>query len=349
MNRDELFEEDLKFICEHLGSFIEPQETLISHENHVKRYEKHPEAHLFLQDILKALKQNEIFAIQLLAKWNTVKSHLIPLFITYPEDRSLTFPIVHIMTQLTMSIDVGRIEPEDMFRLRRSCFVFKQDLCEAYEFAVVSPFKVLVTMLLSPLENYEKYMVTLKRKNELSNSYEHPSIESQSTNIPTESDSDEWDNEDEDLPSDLEEREIKKSQKARTKTNMTLDETKISEKDLHMIELVLSLVRNILVISDDEDPNVSAQIQSKLIGFLDEYYVYELLFTLSVNLSDRIGRQFKFLLMEILYYTFFGCSPAKMFDTHHQEKQVNPSRGRVIMCISISVIFVCHHVYHEGN
>ena len=305
------------------GSFVEPQEATI-HAIYVKRYEKHPEAHLFLQDILKALKQNDIFAIQLLAKWNTAKSHLIPLLVTYPEDTSLTFPIVHIMTRLTMSVDVGRIEPEDMFRLKASCFIFKQDLCESYEPAI-SPFKVLVTLLLSPLENYEKHMLAVKGKNGPSDSHEHPPIESQSTNIPTESESD-MDFEDEDLPSDLEEREIRRSQRAKTKTHTTVFKTKVSEKDLQMIELVLSLIRNVLAISDDENPMVSAQIQSKLIEFLDEYYVYELLFTMSANLSDRLGRQFKFLLMEILYYTFFGFSPEKIFRIH-EEKQVNLSRN----------------------
>jgi hypothetical protein len=177
MNEDVIFEEDFKFICEHLGSFVE-EET--KEGAYTKRYVKHPEVTIFLQDVLKALRRNTLFAIRLLAHWNTLKHHLLPLLITYQHDDSLAFQILRILTKITMPIESSSIDPEEVFPLVNALHIFKEELCGHYD--SVNPFSIIVALMLSPLANYEKDLAKARQAQETERiSNQDPTIKYQSS------------------------------------------------------------------------------------------------------------------------------------------------------------------------
>jgi hypothetical protein len=305
MNEDVIFEEDFKFICEHLGSFVE-EET--KEGAYTKRYVKHPEVTIFLQDVLKALRRNTLFAIRLLAHWNTLKHHLLPLLITYQHDDSLAFQILRILTKITMPIESSSIDPEEVFPLVNALHIFKEELCGHYD--SVNPFSIIVALMLSPLANYEK----------------DPTIKYQSSDRLSESESD--------LDvSDIEEWEIAKSkiQSSKPLSDMDKDGRRdISEKEMQIIELGLTLIRNCLAISDDTSRVTAANLQSKVIACLDNCYVYELLVALSATLIDRSSKSFNFLLMEIFYRIFLGFSLERILPLDDEKQQVGLIQERVI-------------------
>jgi hypothetical protein len=313
MNDDVVFEKDFKFICEHFGSFLDEENR---DGTCTRRYVKHPEALNFLHDTLKALRLNEFFAIRLMAQWNTLKNHLLPLLIAYQHDASLTFQIIHVLTKITMPIDSSSMAPEDVFPLTTALYAFKEELCERYD--SVSPFGVIMSLVLLPLANYEKDLVATKQAKRASTRHEITRTPSSSSDV----------EDDEKELSDIEEREIEKSKMQSLETSFALErrEKHLSERDMQFIELVLTLVRNVLAISEDTLRVTTAALQPKMIACLDDCCVYELLFTLFATFDDRKNKSFKFLLMEIIYRTFSGLSPEKLLQWE-RKKQVGYSHN----------------------